>query len=154
MVRWSRRSRRSGVVLLATTLAAGCHTYAPVAATELAPGAPARVELTDRGSLDLAAALGPRARVVEGPFVRQRDSTLQLRVVSLTRANGVEERWEGQPVDIPLASVAQLERSRVSRARSGLMAGGMAAALALAVAALGNPEALSAGGGGRPGSGR
>jgi hypothetical protein len=30
----------------------------------------------------------------------------------------------------------------------------MAAALALAVAALGNPEALSAGGGGRPGSGR
>jgi hypothetical protein len=135
-------------------LTAGCRTFTPVTATELASGAPARVVLTDRGSLELAAALGPRARVVEGPFVRQRDSTLQLRVVSLTRANGVEERWEGQPVDIPLASVAELERSHVSRARSGLMAGGMVAALALAVSALGNPEALSGGGGGRPGSGK
>jgi hypothetical protein len=130
--------RRVGSLLLATlTVAVGCRSYTPVPTTELAPGAPVRVELTDRGRLDLAGVLGPRARSLEGRVVERTDSALVLSVATIQRESGVEEGWRGESVTVPQSAVAQVERERVSRLRSGLFAGGLVAAVALAATAFG-----------------
>ena len=114
-----------------------CHGYESYPPTAVPTDAPVRVELTDRAAVDLAAALGPRARLVHGRVAERGDSAVTLRVSSITRRDGVEESWRGEPVRVPIAGVARFERERLSPTRSGLLAGGIAAALALAIVAFG-----------------
>ncbi|HEX3158655.1 MAG TPA: hypothetical protein VHQ45_09060 [Gemmatimonadaceae bacterium] len=131
--------RRTGALALATlTVASGCHSYTVMPVTELTPGTSVRVELTDRGRLDLAAVLGPRARGVDGRVTQRTDSAVVLNVEMVLRENGVEEGWLGEPVTLPQSAIAQVQREQVSGARSGLIAGGLVAAVALVAVAFGS----------------
>ena len=149
--------RRRAAVLLAAWLATGCHSYAAVPVEALPAEAPVRVRLTDRGSVDLADALGPRAAALHGRLQERGDSAVVLRVAAVRRANGTEEPWNGERVRLPLAAVAGIERERVSGVRSGLLAGGIVAVLAVAVAAFGGDGGGTVPGGpigGQPGGPR
>jgi hypothetical protein len=142
------RHRAAG--LLVPWLLSACHGYAASSATLVPADAPVRVELTDRATVDLAAALGPRARLVRGRVAERADSTLVLRVASVMRSDGTEEDWRGETVRMPLAAVAHLERERLSGVRSGLLLGGVVAALAVAVAVFGGgSESIPGGPGGQ-----
>ena len=142
--------RRTGALALATlTVASGCHSYTVVPASELSPGASARVDLTDRGRLDLAPVLGPRASAVDGRVAQRTDSAVVLNVATVFRESGVEEGWRGEAVTLPQSTIAQVQLERVSSAKSGLFAGGLVAAVALAAVAFsGNSKAAT---GSRPG---
>jgi len=143
--------RRRAVGLLVPWLLSACHGYAASSPATVPTNAPVRVQLTDRATVDLAGALGPSVHLVRGRLTERGDSTLTLHVSSVTRYDGTEESWRGEPVRVPLAAVARLEREQLSRARSGLLVGGVAAALALAAAVFGgNGDATVLGGpGGR-----
>jgi hypothetical protein len=125
-----------------------------VVAQQLSPGATARVTLTDRGSVELASALGPRGELLEGRVVESADSALTLSVSTVVRRNGVEESWTGERLSIPQRYVASTTMPRVSTWRSLLLAGGVVAGLA-AIAAIiqGSNDNLvkgPGGGGGEP----
>jgi hypothetical protein len=139
--------RCRAAALLAPWLLSACHGYAVGSVATVPADAPVRVELTDRATLDLATPLGPRARLVRGRVAERADSTLTLHVSSVTRHDGREESWRGEAVRMPLAAVARLEREQLSRARSGLLVGGVAAVVALAVAVFGGNGSESVRGG-------
>jgi hypothetical protein len=143
--------RRLIVLVLALWWPLACHSYTPVAASTLAADSAVRVRLTDQGSLDLASTVGPRAAALDGRVSAASDSALELRVLAVTRMNGVTEGWKGEPVRLTRGAVARVERERVSAMRSGLLAGGLLAALAAAAAAFGGGGDTVAGGG--PGGG-
>ena len=143
--------RRRAAVLFVPWLLAGCHSYAATTVAAVPADARVRVELTDRASVDLASTLGPRTRHLRGRIVERADSALVLRVTAVQRDGVNEEEWRGEAVRLPLAAVAGIEREELSRARSGLFAGGVVAALALAVAMLGGGgnDTVTGGPGGR-----
>ena len=142
--------RRRAAGLLVPWLLSACHGYAASSPVTVPTNEPVRVQLTDRATADLAAALGPSAHLVRGRLTERGDSTLTLHVSSVTRYDGIEESWRGEPVRVPFAAVARLEREQLSRTRSGLLVGGVAAALALAVAVFGgNGDASVLGGPGQ-----
>ena len=146
-----RGLRRRAAVLLLPWAVGACHGYAPITVETAPANAPVRVALTDRGSADLAALLGPRTRVVRGHVADRADSVVVLRVTGVQREGADEEAWRGEPVRVPLSAVARIERETLSRPRSALLAGGVVAVLALAVSALGRGEAVRGGpGGGTP----
>ena len=143
--------RRRAAALLVPWAVTACHGYESYSPTAVPTDAPVRVELTDRAAVDLAASLGPRTRLVHGRVAERSDSVLTLRVSSITRRDGVEESWRGEPVRVPLAGVARFERERLSPTRTGLFAAGVAAVLALAIVAFGgNGEVVRGGPGGGP----
>jgi hypothetical protein len=139
--------RRRFALVLALWWPLSCRAYTTVPANTLAADSAVRVLLTDQGSLDLAAAVGPRAEALDGRLTAVVDSTLALRVLSVRRTNGVMEGWDGETVRVPLGAVVRVERERVSAVRSGLLAGGVLAMLAAAAAAFGGGEEPVAGGG-------
>ena len=146
-----RAIRGRALLLLLPWGVGACHSYAPITPDAAPAHVPVRVALTDRGSADLAALLGPRTRVVRGHVADRADSAVVLRVTGVQREGSDEEAWRGEPVRVPLAAVASFERETLSRPRSALLAGGVVAVLALAVSALGRGEAVRGGpGGGTP----
>jgi len=143
--------RRAAVLLLPWAATTACRSYAPIALEAAPVDAPVRIALTDRGSADLADALGARTRELRGRVAERGDSAVVVHVSGVTREGADEEAWRGEPVRLPLAAVARIERESLSRSRTALFAGGVLAVLALAVSALGNGEAVRGGpGGGQP----
>jgi hypothetical protein len=143
--------RRRAAVLFVPWLLAACHCYAATSVSALPADARVRVALTERASVDLASTLGPRTRHLRGRIVERADSALVLRVTAVQRDGANEESWRGEAVRLPLAAVAGVERDGLSRSRTGLFAGGLVAALALAVAVLGGSgsDTVTGGPGGR-----
>ena len=145
-----RAIRRRAAVLLLPWAVTACRSYAPIATAAAPVDAPVRIALTDRGSADLAEVLGARTREVHGRDAERTDSALVLRVTTVRREGADEERWRGEPVRLPLAAVARVEREALSRPRSALLVGGVLALLALAVSAVGGGEAVRGGPGPGP----
>src|SRR4051794_3784800 len=78
----------------AACLAAGaCYSYATTVPSSLHDGQGVRVELTETGSGAMASALGPRALSLDGRVTSRTDSSFEVAVSDITRANGVEELW-------------------------------------------------------------
>ena len=136
MLTYRYRRLRACTAAALTLVWTGCRTYAPVATQQLAPGVTTRVALTDRGSVELASALGPRGELLEGRVVESGDSALTLSVSTVVRSNGVEEYWTGERVSIPQSYVASATMPKVSTLRSALLTGGVVAGLAVIAAVI------------------
>jgi uncharacterized membrane-anchored protein YitT (DUF2179 family) len=152
----ARRLSARRAVALATMASfalatSGCATYAPIAQRE-APGAgEVRLLLTDRGSVELAAQVGPQVVSLEGRVREMSDSTLRLALSSVQTRTGDPTVWVGEPVTVPVAYVASFQRRQPSRSRTVLLAG----AITATVVAIGAGFTLisngtSGGGGGTP----
>lgn len=116
--------RSAGAVLSAASLlvSTACQVYTPVQLSPRLADKDVRVTLTQIGATDLASTLGSPAESVEGHLVSASDSALVIQMKSLTRLNGVEDSWNGESVRIPGNDVSRVETSRLSTARSGILA--------------------------------
>lgn len=132
-------------ILFAFALA-GCYRTVPIVQPTIAPETRVRLELTDRGSVDLGPRIGNTIESVEGTVVQSTDSTLTLALQLATDRRGIETTWKGEVVEFRRDHVARVSERRVSKTRSWLMAASIVA-LALAAAGLGG----SFGDGGRDG---
>jgi hypothetical protein len=159
----ARRTRRAraalATLLLATTPAAGCRSYAPLRADGLRPDAHAgrvvRVRLTPEGGGALASTIGPRGTALEGTLVAADDSSVTMDVRAVTRADGDDERWPGERVRVERRAVAGVETVRTSVRRTALLVGGAVAALVLLRGAFGGGEGVGRlPGGGSPSGGQ
>lgn len=137
-------------MLLVLPQLGGCYQFVPVGAP--GPGENARVvvSLTDRGRVELAPRLGPNIRRVGGQTVQSGDRSITLSVTSIDYLTSSEvQGWTGERVEISRELIADLRERRLSRARTALFAGFVAAAGAML-----STLAISGAGGGDPGRDR
>ncbi len=134
-----RRSTFAAALLpaiLTLSTATGCFNYVPAEIGAVPPGEPVRLYLTRAGveALDrdgaaqaLSAELEP---VLSGEFVRRTGADLYVRVPTVRRQVGFHSAQLGQDIRVPAGEIVQIERRELSKAKTGLLVGGAAAAIA------------------------
>lgn len=122
----------AALVLFTTT---GCFNYVPAEIGAVPPGESVRLYLT-RAGVDAVNEGGAEEAlsfvsepVLSGEFVRRTGDDLFLRVPTVRRQIGFHTSQLGQDIRVPASEIVQLERQELSRARTGLLVGGTAAAI-------------------------
>jgi hypothetical protein len=138
---------RTALVSVSFLTTVSCTSYTPIHGVEAAPGNNVRVRLSDKGAVDLAQRIGPRARQLEGTLKQVTDSSMLLSVRRVTREGGGEDTYDGQDISIPSQDIETAEASRTSVPRSILAAGGILASAFLVAKGAGD---ISGGSSGRP----
>ena len=135
-------TRATAAALLACT---ACQTYTIIDPSASAAGTDVRVTLTDAGAAALSGQLGSRVeappRELEGRLLSVSDSGLAVAVSQVTRASGVEDRWNGEHVTIPRTDVARVEHRATSVARSAVLGIALVGGAFLIGNAIGGPQA-------------
>ncbi|HEX5178586.1 MAG TPA: hypothetical protein VFW04_04600 [Gemmatimonadaceae bacterium] len=108
----------------------GCYVTTPVAMQPApVPGTKLHVQLTDAGTASLAQYLGPNVNFVDGRLLSESDTSMALSVSGTTLRSGDEQYWKGEDISLPHSAIATIQQKKVSWWRSGLLAGGLLAAL-------------------------
>ncbi len=128
-----RRRRQLTATLCALSLAfhGGCYTYLPVQSAPPPARERVAVVLTDTGRLQLGERLGPLVDRVEGVLLSHDSTGVALEVTGTRDLRGGSSVWSGERVDIPAAAILGYRPRQLSRTRSLLLAGGVAATLAI-----------------------
>ncbi len=113
-------------------LVAGCYVYTPVATTVPPAGEHVRLTLTDSGTANLAAQLGPSTVALSGRFVDDSADSYLVSVLGTRRRGGMESDWAGEQVAIPRNLVADMEQRTFSRTRTFITGVGVVVAALLA----------------------
>ena len=132
-------------------LLTGCYVYRPLGTASPPAGHQLRLTLTDAGTANLAAQLGPSVTAVGGTLVEDSASAYVLSVVETRKRNGVETSWLGERVSIPKSVVATVDRREFSRTRTALVTVGTVVGIVAARAAFWGPGGVF--GGPKPGPG-
>lgn len=114
-------------------LLAGCYVYKPVGMTSPPNGRNVRLTLTDAGTANLAAELGPSIEAVGGRFTSDSGDAYLLAVSDTRKRNGVEIDWRGEQVSISKSLVATLQQREFSRTRTAAVTAGVIAGIVVAV---------------------
>lgn len=122
-----RYRKTIAVITLATTGA--CYTSRPLESFPPPVGNDLIATLTDTGSAEMASVVGPRVTGISGRYLGLAGDSLLLSVKTVIKRDGNEEFWRGEQVGIPRSNVATLSRRQFSQLRSGLIVGGLVAAL-------------------------
>jgi hypothetical protein len=146
MKNFTRIYKRFRTVLLSALLvvAVSCTVYTPVHGVEAVPGHDVRLSLTDKGAVDLAPRIGPRARTLEGTLRQVSDSSMLVSVRRVTREDQGQDTYDALEITIPSQDVETAETSKTSVPRSVLTAGAIIASAFLVAKGAGD---LSGGGG-------
>jgi hypothetical protein len=98
---------------------AGCYKYVPADHAQLAPATPVSVELSDRGTVNVASKLGTSVVVLEGSIMNATASSLTLALESVRRrGESAVANWNGESVTLSSDEIAQVSRKELSRSRT------------------------------------
>lgn len=123
----------AAVLVLST--ATGCFNYVPTEIGAVPPGESVRLFLTRAGVDAINQAGNEEALstvfepVLSGEFVRRTDADLYVRIPTVRRQVGFHSSQLGQDIRVPAGEIVQIERQELSRAKTGLLVGGTAAAI-------------------------
>lgn len=98
---------------------AGCYESVPVQTAVPKAGSEVEVRLTDTGRSSLREVVGPGAATVRGHYQTSPDDSLRLSVLGVTRLNGQEDFWKGEPVGLSRSDIALLSERRMSKPKTG-----------------------------------
>lgn len=126
---------------------ASCTVYTPVRGLDATPGNDVRLRLTDKGAVDLAPKIGPRARALEGTLRGVTDSSMVVSVRRVAREDQGQDTYDALEITIPSQDVETAETSKTSVPRSFLTAGAIIASAFLVAKGAGD---LSGSGGNKP----
>lgn len=136
------------LIALLTLASMGCYSYVRSPVPTPPVGREIQLELTDAGVVGLAHLVGPNVTMLRGRVTAATEDSLTLAMQSVTKRNGGEEYWAGEPITVARSSVATWGVRKVSALRSGLFVGLVAGGvIAVATAIVRN---LGAGGGDSP----
>ena len=138
-------------ILLFVPLLAGCYEYEPVRTTSSPIGQPVRLTLTEAGSVNLAAELGPSVEAVGGKLLGDSANAYLVALSESRKRNGIEMDWRGEQVSISKSLVADIQQRQFSRTRTGVLSAGLVTALVLLERAFWGSGGVF--GGGPPGGG-
>lgn len=108
----------------------GCYESIPVGTMSPRAGSEVEVRLTDTGRSSLREVVGPGAEIVRGHYQSSPTDSLRLSVLGVTRLNGQEDFWKGEPVGFSRSDIALVSERRISKPKTG-------AVLALSALAVG-----------------
>ena len=126
---------------------ASCTVYTPVRGLDATPGNDVRLRLTDKGAVDLAPRIGPRARTLEGTLRQVTDSSMVVSVRRVFREDQGQDTYDSLEIAIPSQDIETAETSKTSAPRTILAAGAIIATALLAAKGAGD---LSGRGGNKP----
>ncbi|MFL5566081.1 MAG: hypothetical protein ACJ79B_00195 [Gemmatimonadaceae bacterium] len=132
-------------------LLAACYEYAPVQTTSSPIGQPVRLTLTDAGSVNLAAELGPSVEAVGGKLLGDSGNVYLVALSESRKRNGIEMDWRGEQVSISKSLVADIQQRQFSRTRTAFLSAGVVTALVVLERSFWGPGGVF--GGGPPGGG-
>ena len=115
-------SMRRFALLGAVLTSMACYRYVPAEGAISSSDERVRIELTDRGSADLAHLLGPGPVAVAGRVIAATDSQVTLSVLVVEFRRGEEQFWVGESLAIPRPLISRVERRELSRRRTVLAA--------------------------------
>jgi hypothetical protein len=143
------RCRRVRTALLSAPflMTTACTVYTPVGGVEPVSGSDVRLRLTDKGAVDLAPRIGPRARTLEGTLRQVTDSSMVVSVRRVARENQGQDTYDSLEITIPSQDIETAETSKTSVPRSVLAAGAIIASALLVAKGAGD---LSGSGGNKP----
>ena len=126
---------------------AGCFKYVPADHAELAPATPVSVELSARGTTNLAPKIGENVVVVEGNITDASASSLTLALQSVRRrGESSVANWNGESITLSSDDIGQIKRRELSRSRT------LMASAAFAAASVGIVVGIAKGKGGASGT--
>lgn len=120
-------SRLAGAGLLPGLLGA-CYSYELVPASP-APQARVAMVLNDQGRVEASPQVGSQVMRIEGAMVSTTDSAYLLAVSAVKPITGNWQRWAGEQVSMRRNHVAMMYERRVSKGRTALLGGAVAALL-------------------------
>ncbi len=145
--------RRTTALLTCLSLATSttaCAVYTPLDRDAARSVGEARIDLTERGTLELSPRIGAGVVSVDGRVRTLTDSTVEVALVQTVTRSGDSQQWLGEPLVIPLGYVNRFLRRQPSTKRSLLLGAGVLAGVVLAGAAF---AIGSSGSGGNTGGG-
>lgn len=121
------------MLFLQSVLSTGCYTLTPVVSTDLPVGAQVSLRVTDAGRVALGGSMGPEIGEVDGRLVQHNDSAYLLAVSGVRFLRGGEQRWNGERISVRNEFVSGVSEQRLSKVRSGALAGVTIAAVVYAL---------------------
>jgi hypothetical protein len=129
--------RQLCAVLVAASAAAGsgCYTYAPVAPASAPVGAAVRVRLTAQEAERVHGLLGRDDRLLEGTIMEAVPDAVVIAVPTTagTATPGLASGQLHQRISVPVPGVVEMETRRLDKFRTGLLVGGIAAAVGVVI---------------------
>jgi hypothetical protein len=117
----------AGALLVNT---AGCYSHRQIdSASGLTSGQRVTLELTDQGRARLAEQLGGSVARVQGAVISQDGDQLSISVARVGYIGGTISNWSGETVRIQRADISSVQERQLAPVRTGLLAGGIIAAL-------------------------
>ena len=115
--------------LAALPLLAGCYQYVPSARSDLPPATPISVELSPRGTLNVANKIGDNVVTVEGNVTEASNSSLTLALLAVRRrGETAPSTWSGESITLAPDDIYQVKRRQLSRSRTTLASVALGAA--------------------------
>ena len=128
---------------------AGCYKYVPADHAELAPATPVSVELSERGTVNLAPKIGQSVVVVEGNITDASASSLTLALESVRRrGESAVANWNGESITLSSDDIAQVKRRELSRSRTFAASTALVAASVGIIVGIAKATGEASGGGG------
>ena len=137
--------------LFVIPLVAACYVYHPVPGSAAPTTDEVRMALTDAGTADLAAQLGPSIVEVTGRLVSNSADAYVVSLLGTRTRGGIEATWRGERVTVQRSLVSRLDERRFSRTRTALLGFGTIVAALVAREAFWGPGGVF--GGSPPGPG-
>ena len=115
--------------------ATGCATYHPLDRDVARSATDVRVDLTERGTLELGPQIGSGIVSLDGHIESVTDSTVRMSLKQVVSRAGDTQQWVGEAVTVPLSYVNVYRGRRPSVWRSVILGAALAAAVtAVAIA--------------------
>lgn len=144
--------RVAPTVLLGLSALNGCYRYVPTTREALAPGTHVSIEMTSRGTANLAPRIGDRVTSVEGTISSTDADGVTLALLSVHRRGEVQpSTWSGESIHLAGDEIADVKGRQLARGRTIVAATALgAAAVGLVIAIAKATGQASGGAGGRP----
>lgn len=108
---------------------AGCYQYVSTDHAGLSPATAVSVQLSTRGTLNVASKIGENVVAVEGSVTEASPSSITLALQTVRRkGENTSSTWNGESITLTPDEIADVKRRELSRSRTTLASAALAAA--------------------------
>lgn len=118
--------------LMALVLATSCYKYIPIEGGPSATGREVTLELSERGSIELAPRLGAQLKSVAGRVTEFTDGAYVISMTQTMSKSGLETLWRGETASISSGFVTGVGDRRLDKRRTWIVS--VLAVLGVAIA--------------------
>lgn len=108
---------------------AGCYQYVPANRAELSPATAVSVELSSRGTTNVAGKIGNNVVAIEGYVTEASPSSLTIALLAVRRrGENIPSTWSGESITLASDDIDEVKTRQLSRRRTAVASAAVAAA--------------------------